>query len=351
MMRTSFHKEDVILLLKDITGLVEPEPAKVRERRIQSGVHYSEMLPQEYRPTEKYMREYENALHVYARQTAEAVCSVAELLYNRMGRELVLVSLARSGIPVGVLIKRYLKKKYGLDCPHYGISIIRGRGIDKNAMDFILERHPAHCIQFVDGWTGKGAILKTLAEALGDYPQVSSELAVLADPARLTELCGTHEDFLIPSSCLNATISGLVSRTFLRGDIIGPKDFHGAHYYGELADEDETYRFIETVEAFFDWNLPPKEPGVDPAYTGMDEVKKIAADFGVKDINLVKPGVGETTRVLLRRVPRCVLVNDPAKMEDITHIRRLAQEREVPIIAYPLKIYRTCGVITELADV
>ena len=47
-MRSSYSEEDVILLLKDITGLVEPQPAKVREKLIQSGKHYSEMLPVEY---------------------------------------------------------------------------------------------------------------------------------------------------------------------------------------------------------------------------------------------------------------------------------------------------------------
>ena len=31
-MRSSYSEEDVILLLKDITGMVEPQPAKVREK-------------------------------------------------------------------------------------------------------------------------------------------------------------------------------------------------------------------------------------------------------------------------------------------------------------------------------
>ena len=39
-MRTSYAKEDVCLLLKDITGLVEPLPSKEREKLIQKGMHY-----------------------------------------------------------------------------------------------------------------------------------------------------------------------------------------------------------------------------------------------------------------------------------------------------------------------
>lgn len=33
-MRSSYKDDDVILLLKDITGLVKPLPTKVRERKI-----------------------------------------------------------------------------------------------------------------------------------------------------------------------------------------------------------------------------------------------------------------------------------------------------------------------------
>ena len=47
----------MIWLLKDITGLVEPEPAEVRERLIQSGRHYCEMLPLEYVPGSAYMKD------------------------------------------------------------------------------------------------------------------------------------------------------------------------------------------------------------------------------------------------------------------------------------------------------
>ena len=56
-MRSSYSDEDVILLLKDITGMVQPQPTEEREKLIQAGKHYSEMLPVEYVPTEKYMQD------------------------------------------------------------------------------------------------------------------------------------------------------------------------------------------------------------------------------------------------------------------------------------------------------
>ena len=65
-MQSSYKSEDVTLLLKDITGFVEPEDTKIREKKIQSGVHYCEMLPKEYVPTKEYERIYEEMLDLYA---------------------------------------------------------------------------------------------------------------------------------------------------------------------------------------------------------------------------------------------------------------------------------------------
>lgn len=355
-MPSSYKEEDVVLLLKDITGQVEPEPTGVREQKIQNGTHYCEMLPIEYVPSAKYMEAYEEALAGNKREVAHALAVLSEKIWRERGENVVLVSLARAGIPIGILIKRYIYWKYKHVVPHYSISIIRGRGIDGNAMNYLLEHYEGKELLFVDGWIGKGAILKELRKDVEAYTcqGVRPELAVIADPANVTKLCGTHEDLLIPSSCLNATISGLVSRTFLRDDIIGEKDYHGAVYYGELKSSDLSYSFIEEIEnEFVDVSYDDKDvihEGNDERQ-GVDEVQEIADRFGVDDINLIKPGIGETTRVLLRRVPWKVLVaesekNDPA----IKHIYRLAKEKEVEIVYYPLQNYKTCGIIKKLAD-
>ena len=84
---------------------------------------------------------------------------------------------------------------------------MRGRGIDKNAMRYILDRHSADELQFIDGWTGKGAILNELSIAVDEFIGPHEKrllLGVLSDPANITDLCGTHDDFPIASSFLNA---------------------------------------------------------------------------------------------------------------------------------------------------
>lgn len=349
-MFSTYRQDDVTILLKDITGLVKPMETREREALIQGGRHYSEMLPVEYEPTEKYLRAYYDGLQRYAGITAEAVAAVAEKIYKQKGSETVLVSLARAGTPIGILIYRYLRKKYQIAVPHYTISIIRGLGIDRNAMDFILERHKPESIQFVDGWTGKGAIQRELDKAMRDYPLVSSGLAVLSDPAYVAEKCGTHRDFLIASSCLNSTVSGLLSRTFFRRDIIGDKDFHGAAFYRELNDKDLTYQFIGTVEQNFPAEADTNEKEVRGYGVGMQEVKDIADKFGIADINLIKPGIGEATRVLLRRLPWKLLVHSLQDGKRLGHLYELAEEKGVEIVEYPLQNYLACGLIQSLAD-
>lgn len=348
-MRSSYRESDVILLLKDITGMVEPQSTEERERQIQAGRHYCEMLPIEYVPGKKYMEVYEKALQNYSKPTALAVGKLADKIVRQKGKNIVLVSLARAGIPIGILLKRYMQMKYHLNVKHYSISIIRGKGIDDNAMQFLLKHHKPEEILFVDGWIGKGAIFNELKKDIAEYKNVSPDIAVIADPANVTELCGTHEDILIPSSCLNCTVSGLISRTFLREDIIGKDDFHGAVFYGELADSDLSYSFIDSIQNQFEMNSIVE--GKKAEGSGIEETEKIAEEFGIADINLIKPGIGETTRVLLRRVPWKVLLNQDYEHDpSLEHIVQLAEEKGVPISCYPLKHYKACGIIKKMAD-
>lgn len=353
-MQSSYSCDDVEILLKDISGLVKPLPASIREQYIQAGTHYCEMLPLEYKPSEKYMVAYRAALDNYADATAKAVCILAEKLYQKNGNVLTIVSLARAGIPIGILLRRYLLKKYHLNVKHYAISIIRDRGIDRNAIDYILSMRSKDSIQFVDGWIGKGAILTQLKEALVDYPELDTELGVVSDPANLTKLCGTHDDILIPSACLNATVTGLISRTFLRKDIIGSNDFHGAAYYGNLRDEDLSEEFLSAIESHFDYESTANESVLESKIYGSDIVRNVAEEYVIEDINFIKPGIGEATRVLLRRVPWKIIVNETyADADDLKHIFQLAAEKDIPceISRVDLGNYKVCGIIKKLSDI
>ena len=354
-MKTSYLESDVVFLLKDITGLVEPLDAKEREKLIQGGKHYSEMLPVEYVPSEAYMRIYKEALLLYAPAVAQSIARLSDKILALRGRDVVLVSLARAGTPIGILLKRYIQFRYGITAPHYSISIIRDRGIDTNAINYLVKEYNPKDLLFVDGWCGKGAIFNELKKALKEYPLISPELAVVSDPADITDLCGTHQDILIPSSCLNSTVCGLISRTFLRSDIIGANDFHGAMYYGRLKDADLSYDFIQTIQEQFS-NIGEEtleeENLYFPSSTGIDEVYAIKKELNISDINFIKPGIGEATRVLLRRVPWKILVNaDCKESAELKPLMRLAEEKGVEVCYYPLKHYKCCGIIKNIKDI
>ncbi|MBC6463640.1 cysteine protease StiP family protein [Actinomadura sp. HBU206391] len=342
----SYPPQDVAWLLTDLSDARLEAPTEEREEAIQAGrAHYAESLPVEYQPGEEYQRLFQDALDASAARLAYGAGVITEMILAERGRDAVLVSLARAGTPVGILVRRWARFAHGLDLPHYAVSIVRGRGVDTVALRYVAAHHDPARVMFVDGWTGKGAITRELADALTAHETATGDrfpagMAVLADPGRCVRIFGTRDDYLIPSACLNSTVSGLVSRTVLNDRLIGPGDFHGAKFYAELGGADVSMRFLDAVCARFgdvagqvaaDW---PVLAAADrtPDWSGWAAVRRIGEEHGIDNLNLIKPGVGETTRVLLRRVPWKVLARADAG-DELAHIRLLAKERGVPVVA------------------
>lgn len=342
---SSYAPDEVGWLLQDLSDVTLEAPTEEREEAIQSGgAHYAESLPVEYQPSTEYQQLFRSALATSAARIAEAVGAVTEVVLAERSPRPVLVSLARAGTPVGVLMRRWAQHQHGLDLPHYAVSIVRGRGIDANALRYLAAHHDPADVVFVDGWTGKGAITRELADAIEEFEEAEGvsgfdpEIAVLADPGSCVRTYGTREDFLIPSACLNSTVSGLISRTVLRADLVGEHDFHGAKFYRELAGSDVSVEFLDAVAAHFpDVAESARDRAKDllaadrtPTWEGWAAVERISEEYGIHDVNLVKPGVGETTRVLLRRVPWKILARAGAGA-DLDHVRLLAVQRGVPV--------------------
>ncbi|MEV0356221.1 phosphoribosyltransferase domain-containing protein [Nocardia sp. NPDC050697] len=358
----SYAAHEVAWLLKDLSAVDLEADVAEREQRIQAGVaHYAESLPIEFQPDAAYRELFDKVLAESAERLALAVGTVAELVVAERGDDVVLVSLARAGTPIGILMRRWLRHRSpALTVPHYAVSIVRDRGIDAVALDYLAAHHDPASVVFVDGWTGKGAIARELTAALDEYhaaggARFDDELAVLADPGHCVRTFGTRDDFLIASACLNSTVSGLVSRTVLNAELIGARDFHGAKFYRELAADDVSGRLLDTVTDAFDTvrDLVPAEVAAirasdrTPTWTGWGSVERVRAEYGIGTVNFVKPGVGETTRVLLRRVPWRVLVRD-ADAPEHAHIRMLAAARGVPVEVVPELAYSCMGLIKDV---
>ena len=174
---------------------------------------------------------------------------------------------------------------------------------------------------------------------------------MLADPGACVELFGTREDYLIPSACLNSTVSGLVSRTVLNRDLIEPDDSHGAKFYSDLAPADVSGEFLDAISSKFP-SVASQVSADLPALAALDRSPTWAGWKAVEASRpnmasaqqLVKPGVGETTRVLLRRVPWRILARRGAG-DDLAHVRLLAEQRGVDVVEVDDLPYTCVGLI------
>lgn len=357
----SYPTESVGWLLTDLSGIALEAPTDVRERARRAGDHYAQTLPIEYEPSQEYQTLFHQALTREARRVALSVAVVGEQIRALRGPDVVLASLARAGTPVGVLLRQWAKVSHDLDWPHYSLSIVRDRGIDELALRYIADHHDERRVIFVDGWTGKGAITEELVSAVAAAnarlgTSFDDRVAVLADPGHCVEIFGTRDDFLIPSACLNSTVSGLVSRTVLNHAVLRPDQFHGAKFYRDLAGADSSRQLVDTIAACFgevqarvpEALLEIVRAGRRADWRGLAAVRAIAAEHGIDDLNLVKPGVGETTRMLLRRGAWKTLVRSGSG-EELAHLYQLAAERAVPVIEVEGLAFSCVGLILPAA--
>ncbi|ESQ86568.1 hypothetical protein ABAC460_22915 [Asticcacaulis sp. AC460] len=347
----TFAPVDVVMLLKP--AHIAHVAIEEKERLIQSGAkHYSEMLSAEKVPDARYLQLYHEALARNAGRLKRDIETLAGKIAARpqTATQCVIISLARAGTPIGVLLKRCLERS-GVTTFHYTVSIIRGRGIDLNALRHIAQRHGTATSVFLDGWTGKGAISGELQTSLARADiGFAPFLAVVADPAGCASLAATVDDYVIPSGLLNGIVSGLISRTVLTEDLVGPSDFHACLFQADHGPHDLTRHFLDSVwtaaadGASSPWSLT--EAG--RARTASQAILRELMDkYAVGDVNRIKPGIAEATRALLRRVPDRVFIRDAADPETL-HMQHLAATSAVPVVERDLGGYRAVTIIKRL---
>lgn len=357
----SYRPDDVTFLLKRLPTLPFVDIAR-KEQLIQSGQrHYSEMLSPEALPSPRYLEIFRSACEANRQQMARDCLALTTLIAARRSGSITLVSLVRAGTPVGVILKHLLHRVLGREASHYAVSIVRDRGIDEVALRHILAQgHAPESIVFIDGWTGKGVISRVLTQAVKGFNRrhacaIDPGLYVLSDLAGSAACAASSLDYLIPSSILNATVSGLVSRSVLN-DAIGPGDFHGCVYYDKFEAHDMSREFADSLVAA-GVALASRERLSAPVPVDRTLARAVSTRFldaamarhGITDVNLIKPGIGEATRVLLRRVPRLLLLRDP-RAPDVAHLNVLATEKSVPLIVDADLPYQAVSLIESASD-
>lgn len=381
MFSGSYASDDVQFLLKQIE--IEDTPVHLKEALIQSGKkHYSEMLSHESLPKPDYLDLFYDALALNQQQMAEHLLILAEKIINTR-ENITLVSLARAGTPIGVLLKRILKQYFTVDVPHYSVSIIRDIGLDTQALRFILKRHNPDSLVFIDGWTGKGIIAEQLTQSLNEFEKtdgirIAAELYVLTDLSGSATVSASNKDYLIPSSVLNATVSGLISRSIY--DASNGDDFHACKYYSEFIEQDLSNYFVDTIlQAVANIKTLPEKPIIRFAYyldkknrsryefirtvplksplylnncqalkrISQTLIQRLMTEYNVSHPNYIKPGIGEATRVLLRREARCLLLRD-LNTKATEHLCWLAGSKSIPIIVIADLPYQAVALIKEV---
>ena len=344
----TYTKDECTFLLKNMDGLIEDFSVEEREQLKRNGVPYYALMPKEEPIKESYNKLFLELLNKSTQNIAKCIGIMADSIYAEKGEDTVIVSLVRAGTPFGVLIKDYISYKYGINVPHYSVSIIRKKGIDENALVYILGKHPNAKIQFVDSWTGKGSITNELEKAIKDFNDkydvsIDNSLAVLADPAKISRICGTREDVIIPNCCLNSTVCGLISRSYCNDDILTDNDFHGAVEYWHLIKDDYSRCFIEKVRKEF-VGLETEAEYHDIEHYGQRIIEQIAKEFNVEDEDKIKLSIGEASRMLLRKEPRLLLVKD-FKNPDLSHIIEMANDKNIKMISYDKTDYECIAII------
>jgi hypothetical protein len=305
-----------------------------KEKLIQTGIrHYSEVLTEEMDFSEEYLTLFIEIFKDNISHISKNILTLTK--YVSQVSNPILISLARAGTPYGVSIKRNLETYFGIYTYHYSISIIIDKGIDRVAMDSIITKHGLGSNYiFIDGWTGKGTILSQLRKSLAEYnTALNYKFIVLSDVAGVADVSATEKDYIIPSCLLNSTISGLISRTLINHF---PNQYHGAKFYAQYADKDLSLFYVDQIDDHIKKNR--LYDAIEQPFLFSEHQKNISETllqyimntYNITNRNFIKPGIGETTRVLIRRNPDFVLINQNYT-DLLKHVLHLCKIKNVKV--------------------
>lgn len=300
-----------------------------KEACLQNGGYYGDILSKEDRPDPQYVEIFDRLSSTLSHKLAQPVLQLVEHFHTTrpVDRPIVLLSLARAGTPIGVVVAELLRTRFNREVHHYSVSVLHKYGLDGHAMNHILARHAAENVVFLDGWVSQGRITRAVEESAPQWG-VSPVLYCVSDPSGFQDATATREDILLPSAVLNANVSGLLSRT-----VYNPNGFHFSETYSDFHDIDRTQAFIQDMLHACESQTRIEQRNVTPSHQqrviARTQIEAFCAEHNTDDSN-IKVGVGEVSRSLLRRIPTLVVV-DPSAVEETQHMFWLAQQRNIEL--------------------
>ena len=107
---------------------------------------------------------------------------------------------------------------------------------------------------------------------------------------------------------------------------------------------------LTALTAVFPQHGLPAAQAIDTAaaaYTSQTFLAHIMQKYAIHQVNFVKPGIGEATRVMLRRVPQLLLLRNQHAAA-VQHLCRLATEKNVPIAIDAHLPYQAVALIKDI---
>lgn len=332
MITHSYLPHQVTCLFSPFTGSLLSVEEK--EGCLKNGVYYGDILSKEERPDAQYLAIFDQLSATLSHKLAQPVLQLADHFHTTRpsDRPIVLLSLARAGTPIGVVVADILRNRFGREVHHYSVSVLHKYGLDAHAMEHVLAHHEAQDVVFLDGWVSQGRITRAVEESAPRW-NVSPMLYCVSDPSGFQNAVATREDILLPSAVLNANVSGLLSRT-----VYNPDGFHFSETYQDFEDIDRTQAFItDMVNACNAQTvIAPRmvRPSSEQRVVARAQVEEFCRVHATDDSN-IKVGIGEVSRSLLRRIPTLVVV-DPSAVDEAQHLLWLANQRNIELRVQPL---------------
>lgn len=184
---------------------------------------------------------------------AHIVATLADTLYNKYKRFIVLVPLTHNtdttSIALCNLIRSYFRLQYTLAIPVTN-AIDVSHPFNDDIMCDILSVYNSKDIIFVDTTTGNGHIMPYLENACNNYEDLTPKLAVLSDPANITDLKGTDTDFinLLP---LEPDVKNIPINEGITNKLKPVKDIHTSKVNASGIIELAKYNKLDNITAGF----------------------------------------------------------------------------------------------------
>lgn len=178
---------------------------------------------------------------------------------------------------------------------------------------------------------------------------ISNDLYVVSDIGATAAYSATTDDYTIPSALMNSTVSGLVSRS-IHNHQIGEDDFHGCVSYRYLQEHDYSNWFVDEIATCFQkeefvFSKNPSESHQSLNFRRY--IERVMKEYNVTNINRVKPGIAESTRVMLRRVPDILIVRDLDDV-NVSHLLQIATEKRVKVVVKNSMPFGACALIRDV---